>query len=83
VLVLSRPVLVCWAGQCSWGMTARQALGSGLSSFWLCCCAAQVNAAAGGGGDAEEPWADEVTGVLLALVLLSHKRYLQAPLLPE
>lgn len=33
--------------------------------------------------DEEEAWADEVTGVLLALVLLSHKRYLKAPLLPE
>jgi len=36
-----------------------------------------------GSTDVGEPWADEVTSVLLALVLLSHKHYLQDPLLPE
>lgn len=52
--------------------------------LWAVCV--QVEAAAqaqGGGAGVEDMWADEVTSVLLALVLLSHKQYLQASLLPE
>lgn len=34
-------------------------------------------------GAEPEPWADEVTTLLLGLVLMSHKRYLQAAIFPE
>ncbi|KAF8066330.1 hypothetical protein HT031_002653 [Scenedesmus sp. PABB004] len=38
-------------------------------------------AAAGGAADGEEaPWADDITGLLLGLVTISHQKYLQAPL---
>jgi hypothetical protein len=43
----------------------------------------QGEAAEGVAGGEDAMWADEVTGVLLALILLSHKQYLQTSLLPE
>lgn len=52
----------------------------------MCRCFLQESAAEEGEGEAEgseaEPWADEVTNLLLGLVGIAHKRYLGTALLP-